>query len=1010
VVVDYAMPGPKPFAISRTYRSDAPTPGKSGLPNGWTFDHQSVLFDDPNYAPNKQVSFPKGTAPIFYPIGGDEYRPVSDIDADLKRVNEPDGTTWMLTHGNGRVDRYVTTQISLRRSTTRLHDVIWPDGYAQRFSYVGTSNDVASIRDTLGRRFDFEYEKGIVQKIVSSDGVTLDYEYLRDTSGEGAYEQEIDGTDRLTRVTKTMPSGDAFVTRYHYEDPNHPYALTGVSDARGVRYSTFAYDASRRGILSEHDGGADRVTFAYDDDNLSTTVTNALGKQTVYQFQRMNEQPRLMAVDGIASANCAASNTVYERDAAGNATRMTDAEGNVATYEFNDRHLQTARTLGVGSADERRIETDWHPTLSLPTRVTTPELETVYAYSARGMLLSTTQTDRTNHFDPYATNGVTRTWTYGYSAVDPEPFIFPEGDIPVQNPGFEEGFNGATPYWTIVEGYAFSWRYNNGYPGADGQSGEAMLGGVWPQPYDYRARQTVALPTDAQSAAALADVQVTLEWRQFSNLDPIHQDAGGAALRFLDANDVELAVADAGAIVHTSVTPRSLVAQAPAGTTQIAIDLYCDHLIGQNCSTTFDNVRLRYGPVDGADPVQLPGLLTVVDGPLPGPSDTVSYEYDARANLAAVINELGHRTEIIALNEVGQPTEIVDENGVTTLMTYDAERRVASITTDAGGALAGTTTFAYDAIGQLTRIDTPEAPFFIFEYDAARRLTAIENGIGERREFAYDLLGNVTSVQDRASAGVVSAAQSFVYDELGRLLRSIGAAAQTTEYGYDRNDNLVSMEDPRSGLYAYGFDALNRLVNETDPDNGVTATALRSDGAPEGVTDAENVATTYVRNGWGEIIREASANRGTTDYVYDERGLMTQMTDARGVVTNYAYDAAGRLVSETFPASPAENVTYVYDQSTPQNHGVGRLASVYDANGSIAFEYGPRGDVTKETRSVGGSQSYAVAYQYGDDDRLTRITYPSGRVIDYAADDHGEVLALRMRETLSASPQMLMSS
>ncbi|MEL7488613.1 MAG: DUF6531 domain-containing protein, partial [Pseudomonadota bacterium] len=32
VVVDYAMPGPKPFAISRTYRSDAPTPGKSGLP------------------------------------------------------------------------------------------------------------------------------------------------------------------------------------------------------------------------------------------------------------------------------------------------------------------------------------------------------------------------------------------------------------------------------------------------------------------------------------------------------------------------------------------------------------------------------------------------------------------------------------------------------------------------------------------------------------------------------------------------------------------------------------------------------------------------------------------------------------------------------------------------------------------------------------------------------------------------------------------------------------------
>src|SRR5581483_2291526 len=30
---------------------------------------------------------------------------------------------------------------------------------------------------------------------------------------------------------------------YAYEDANNPFALTGVTDARGVRYSTWTYDA-----------------------------------------------------------------------------------------------------------------------------------------------------------------------------------------------------------------------------------------------------------------------------------------------------------------------------------------------------------------------------------------------------------------------------------------------------------------------------------------------------------------------------------------------------------------------------------------------------------------------------------------------------------------------------------------------------------------------------------------------------------------------------------------------
>ncbi len=65
-----------------------------------------------------------------------------------------------------------------------------------------------------------------------------------------------------------------------------------------------------------------------------------------------------------------------------------------------------------------------------------------------------------------------------------------------------------------------------------------------------------------------------------------------------------------------------------------------------------------------------------------------------------------------------------------------------------------------------------------------------------------------------------------------------------------------------------------------------------------------------MRNGFGDAIQEASPDAGTTVFVYDARGLATQKTDGRSVVTNLSYDNSGRLLTETYPAATAENVTY----------------------------------------------------------------------------------------------------
>ncbi len=205
----------------------------------------------------------------------------------------------------------------------------------------------------------------------------------------------------------------------------------------------------------------------------------------------------------------------------------------------------------------------------------------------------------------------------------------------------------------------------------------------------------------------------------------------------------------------------------------------------------------------------------------------------------------------------------------------------------------------------------PDAPLLNYAYDDARRLIAVSNPANHKISHAYDPMGNRTQTEVRSAVDTVTATQSQTFDELGRLLRELGAGAQTTTHAYDKADNRISTSDPRGKLYGFAFDALNRLTSETDP--ALAQIAYSNDPADNltGVTDPRGLATAYMHNGWGEVIRETSPDRGITDTVFDARGLVTQQTaDARrlrvvrdlpgaGVPkTHFIYDADGQLLAE----------------------------------------------------------------------------------------------------------------
>ncbi|MWK60060.1 RHS repeat protein [Pseudomonas otitidis] len=183
------------------------------------------------------------------------------------------------------------------------------------------------------------------------------------------------------------------ISKYHYEDSRNPNLLTGITDERGIRYATWTYDDQGRAISSEHAGGAEKVTVAYNADG-SSTVTNALGKRTTYRFQTIQGIRRITAIEGEPSANCPNSNATFTYDDRGLVKTRTDNKGNVTTFDYNERGLEVSRTEAYGTPQARTVITEWHPTLFLPVTITEPDRTTRYSYDVQGRLTGQAATQR----------------------------------------------------------------------------------------------------------------------------------------------------------------------------------------------------------------------------------------------------------------------------------------------------------------------------------------------------------------------------------------------------------------------------------------------------------------------------------------------------------------------------------------------------------------------------------------------------------------------------------------
>jgi YD repeat-containing protein len=248
------------------------------------------------------------------------------------------------------------------------------DGRAMTLTYstTPTYDTAMTATDSLGHQMVYTTHYGAPLSLVVGN-LTINY--------------TVDTSFRITGVKKTWP-GHSTTRTYLYEDTTQPKFLTGVIDERGVRTSTWAYDANGRAISAAMAGGKGTFTFAYNADG-STTVTNPLGHPVVYRFSIVQGAKRIMEIEGEPVAGCPASNSTFAYTANAQLDSRTDAVGHTTAYAYDAQGRETSRVEAKGTAAERTTITTWDGTSFRPATVTTSDRVTTYTYDPQGRLLST---------------------------------------------------------------------------------------------------------------------------------------------------------------------------------------------------------------------------------------------------------------------------------------------------------------------------------------------------------------------------------------------------------------------------------------------------------------------------------------------------------------------------------------------------------------------------------------------------------------------------------------------
>lgn len=214
--------------------------------------------------------------------------------------------------------------------------------------------------------------------------------------------------------------------------------------------------------------------------------------------------------------------------------------------------------------------------------------------------------------------------------------------------------------------------------------------------------------------------------------------------------------------------------------------------------------------------------------------------------------------------------------------------------------------------------------------------------------------------------------------------------ALVTDYEYDAEGNPTkTIVAPSTRAYAtrHEYDGLGRRKNTTDARNGQVKLGYDLQDQLTSVTDPRQLVTQYQPNGLGDMKALISPDTGTTSNTgFDAAGNLKASTDARGVLASYTYDKLNRPKQVVYSkaGSPSRTLNWTYDQTGASfGYGVGRLTTAATPDASTAFRYDALGRVTTTVQTGAVGNALTVGFDYDAAGHVTQLTYPSGRTVSF---------------------------
>jgi RHS repeat-associated protein len=966
--VDYRGSGIFPLVFSRRYASMLERASTMGRSWRHSYDTRLTVVAPVPGEEKVRVERPDGREYVFVSVPGGW---IPDADVNGRLQGTADG--WLYTDGDGGPG--TLENVEFYDLLGRLRSITNRAGLTQTLTYsdASTPNAIAPrpgllirVTDPVGRSLDFSYDSfGRVVRMSDPAGGVFQFAY--------------DATGQLASVTDPLSD----VRTYHYNEfgrtggANLPGAMTGITDENNRRFATWQYDAQGRVVSSEHAGGANRVTIAFNGDSTSS-VTDSLNRTSTLSFGAVLGVVKNTAVPGPCAGCGSALTTSY--DANGNVASRTDFNGNRTNYTYDlTRNLETSRTEGLegkggrgrATPQSRMTSTQWHATFRLPTTIAEPLRITTLGYDASGNMISKSvqPTSDANGEQGFSATpgGAPRTWTYTYNSngfvlkadgprtdvADLTTYTYYANDDP------DPGKRGNVASITNAAGHVTSITAYN----AHGQPLTIVDPNGLTTTLTYDARQRLTIRTvggettsyDHDGMGQLTKVTlpdgsfVSYTYDGAHRLTGMQDNLGNRIAYTLDA-----------------MGNRTLEeVRDPA------------NQLAQTRSRVFDNLNRLFREL-GAQ------------------SQTTEYAYDNQGNVISVTDPLNRITsnEYDALNRLTQvtspPLTPPKKSSAVTQYAYngldaltqvtDARKLVTRYTVDGLGNLTrqaspdtGTTVNAYDAAGNLLTQTDAKSQTTTFAYDALNRVTLITFHDASKQSYAYDQgangIGRLFSITETNPANQVTSVIAYAYDQHGRVTsetRTVNAVQYVLAYRYDGSSRLDQLTYPSGRTVNYAFDGLGRV-------SGVTTT--KSGGQPQAVVSS----VAYHPFG------------GVKDYTLGNGQVYTRGVDLDGRISSYVlgsqsfaigYDAASRISFITDIGNPANSNTYGYDN-------LDRLTAAVLPGTPYAYGYDEVGNRTSRTAG-----SATDDYTYGrKKNHIASIRPSSGPIRRFAFDANGATTA-----------------